>query len=60
MPKRPLSERKIKGNMGLNAQTLDILNYNNTLKGNLPTQIDESGKKYLADRYNYEIQSNFS
>lgn len=32
MPKRPLSERKNKGNMQLTAETLNILNYNNMLK----------------------------
>lgn len=32
MPKRPLSERKTKGEMKLTAETLSVLNYNNTLK----------------------------
>nr|QBH22546.1 EF hand family protein [Philasterides dicentrarchi] len=60
MPKRPLSERKQKGNMELTAEALSALNFHNTIKENLPTTLDDTGKDYLKNQYNFEIQSQSS
>ena len=53
--KRPLSERKQKGEMKLTSQNLEILNYQNQIKSQLPTQIDETGLTFMKNNYDLSL-----